>query len=258
VNVLLIQNKVFENKEKTISELYRLLKDIDFEEIDLVVLPEMFLTPYDIDHLNDCKEGDKGTSFKFLEAFSKEKKVYLIGGTIPFQIDDKVYNSSFIFDDKGRCIDRYDKRRLFGITYPDGRRFDEGDVLSKGNRFVTFKMNDQKIGIMICFDIRFPIIAETYRNMDCDMIVVPAAFNSFTGPLHWETLFRCRAIDNQLFMIGCSPSNDSFGEYNTYGHSLVVDPYGTVISKLGGESSCKIVGIDFSLKDSIRNLIPLK
>lgn len=257
MKILVIQNRVCETKNNTIKELSTLLENIDFKPLDLVVFPEMFLTPYDIKHLSDYKETSSGFSYQFLKSFSREHNVFVVGGSIPFEDRGKILNSSFIFDDKGNEIDRYDKQSLFSITYPDGSHFDESDVLSKGNRFVTFNFNDKLIGIMICFDIRFPNLAKTYRDLDCDIIVVPAAFNTFTGPLHWETLFRSRAIDNQLFMIGCSPSSDSFGDYNTYGHSIAVDPYGRVISTLEKNSSYMIVDIDFSLNKEIRSLIPI-
>lgn len=258
MKVLVVQNRVCKTKSSTIKDLSTLIKDIDFKALDLVVFPEMFLTPYDIKHLLDYKETSNGIGYQFLKSFSREHNVFVVGGSIPFEVEGKILNSSFIFDNKGNEIDRYDKQSLFNIVYPDGSHFDESDVLSKGNRFVTFKINDILVGIMICFDIRFPILAQTYRDLGCDMIIVPAAFNTFTGPLHWETLFRSRAIDNQLFTIGCSPSSDSYGEYNTYGHSIAVDPFGRVISTLEENSSYMIVDIDFSLNKEIRSLIPIQ
>ncbi len=110
---------------------------------------------------------------------------------------------------------------------------------------------------MICFDIRFPELADKLMKLGAKVIFVPAAFNTYTGPLHWQTTFRARAIDNQLFFVGCSPSADSFGEYCIYGHSIVTNPLGEILNELKEEPGVIIQKLDLKEIEEVRNKIPI-
>ncbi len=256
MRVLVVQNKVFKKKEDTLLGIDNLLCSVDYKSVDLIVFPEMFTTPYDVEYLDMYKENESGITVEFLRSLSYDTNAFVVGGTIPFYEESNTYNRCIVYQ-HGEEITKYDKQKLFSITYPSGERFTEETVLTKGNNFSTFKIGDITVGILICFDIRFPNLAEIYSNLGCDLIVVPAAFNTFTGPLHWKTTFRSRAIDNQLFMIGCSPSADSYGDYKTYGHSIAVDPYGVVIEEMVDDNGYMLIDLDFELIDKVRNQIPI-
>jgi omega-amidase len=118
---------------------------------------------------------------------------------------------------------------LFDIDIPNGITFKESEVLTGGNKFTVFEINKCRIGVGICYDMRFDELSRIYRNKGCDMLVYPGAFNMKTGPLHWELLARARANDNQLFVASVSPARDVNADYVAWGHSLVVDPWGKVL-----------------------------
>lgn len=257
MKVLLIQNRVCKEIKNSISLIQKQLDERPEFKPDFIVLPEMFTTPYELDLFDEYKQRIDGEVIVFLRNLAKRNSAYVIGGSIPFETDGALYNSSFVFGRDGEFLIRYDKIHLFEITYPNGNTFREAQVLSSGDQLGVFETEYGRMGIMICFDIRFPYLAEGLMEQDVQCIFVPAAFNSFTGPLHWKTTFESRAIDNQLFMIGCSPSGDSYGNYETYGHSIVVDPYGTVLCELNEESGIIMEEIDLNQIQEAREKLPI-
>ncbi|XP_034112931.1 omega-amidase NIT2 isoform X2 [Drosophila albomicans] len=133
----------------------------------------------------------------------------------------------------------------------------ESETLSPGNEFTTFKIEGRKIGIGICYDIRFEEMARLYRNDGCEMIIYPAAFNMTTGPLHWELLQRARANDNQLFVVTTSPARDLAADYVAYGHSMIVDPWAKIIACADEGEQTVTADIDFAIVDQVRQQIPV-
>ncbi len=257
MKILMVQNTVRKYIKDTILEINQMLEKIDFDKVDFIVFPEMFTTPYEHKYFQLYKQSQNDEVNEFLSDLAKKTNAYIIGGSIPEYNDGKIYNTSNVFDRKGNLIAKYQKIHLFSVEYPNGESFSEKEILSQGEDIVTFETEFGIMGVMICFDIRFPEQAELLREKGAKIIFVPAAFNTFTGPLHWEVTFRARAIDNQLFIIGVSPSRESFGSYNTYGHSLAVDPYGKIIKKLSEKSGLIEVEIDLDLIEEARNKIPI-
>jgi omega-amidase len=162
-----------------------------------------------------------------------------------------------VFDPDGTMVARYRKIHRFAITYPDGSTYDEADVLSAGEDIVTVDTPHGTIGLMICFDIRFPLLAMRLRQQGAKLLVVPAAFNTTTGPKHWHLSMRSRAVDNQCFVIACAPAVDGAGTYPYYGHSLVVDPDGSVLADLGEDESVVTLEIDMDLVNGVRRRLPI-
>ena len=226
-------------------------------DIDMIVLPEMFVTPYENRYFNQNSIQKNDENYQFISQLAKKYNVFLVAGSVPEKHHEKLYNTSFVFNPKGEEIAKYRKIHLFQVEYPDGTTYSEGDVLSAGEKITTFDTPFGKIGVIICFDARFPKLARKLRKKGVKMIVAPAAFNDFTGPLHFDLTFRARAMDNQLFMVAASPSSNSFGEYNVYGHSLVVDPYGKIIEQLDKAEDVIITTVDFNLIDEVRKAIPI-
>jgi len=257
MKVLVIQNTVFENIDDTLTSITNELESISDNNVDFIVLPEMFFTPYELKYISDYRQTKSSKVITFLGDLAKKHSTYLIGGSLPFDDNGKIFNTTFVFNRQGDIIGRYDKIHLFEIEYPNGKTFSEAKILSPGLKILTFPTEFGPMGVEICFDIRFPQLSEIIENEGAKVIFVPAAFNSYTGPLHWQTTFRARAIDNQLFMIACSPSQNSFGDYEYYGHSLVVDPYGKIINEMDRKSGHIIVDIDLDKIALARKAIPI-
>lgn len=256
MKVLVIQNKVHENVEVTLNEIKGYLDGVK-EDLDFIMLPEMFMMPYELKYMELYKQNSDSKVLSFLSEIAKNHKAYLIGGSIPFTENNKIYNRSYIFDRTGKVITHYDKIHLFEVTYPNGKHFSEAKSLTKGDKITTFDTEFGKMGVMICFDIRFPLLAHKLMSLGCKAIFVPAAFNTYTGPMHWHTTFRARAIDNQLFVISSSPARDSFGKYEPFGHSLVCNPLGRIVNELDEKPGCFISDIDLESVEKTRSILPI-
>lgn len=146
---------------------------------------------------------------------------------------------------------------LFDIDIPGKITFKESDVLSPGNSLGTFKIGECKIGIGICYDLRFEELAKLYRNEECKMLIYPGAFNMTTGPKHWELLQRGRALDNQLYVAAISPARDTTAGYVAWGHSQVTDPWGKVLVTASEKEEMIFADIDLTECDNVRQQIPI-
>jgi len=257
VEINIIQNKVFETIPETLNNIKKIIEKHNLDNSDFIVLPEMFSTPYEHKYFKDYAQTLNGEVINFLKKLAIDYHTYVVGGSIPYIENDSLFNTTFVFNRDGQIIARYDKIHLFEITYPDGKHFSESDILNAGDKPVVFDTEFGKMGLMICFDVRFPYLASALMEKDVKVIFVPAAFNNFTGPLHWQTTFRARAIDNQLFMVGVSPSSDSFGNYNIYGHSTVVDPYGRVMVELSDKEMIISINVNLDYIEHARKHIPI-
>ncbi|MEC9484888.1 MAG: carbon-nitrogen hydrolase family protein [Candidatus Izemoplasma sp.] len=256
MKLALVQSAVREQAEDNLHHIKHIF-DLLPQDIDVVVLPEMFITPYENQYFaqNSVAVGDK--RYHAIADLAKMHSVYLVAGSVPEKDNDTLYNTTFVFDETGKQIAKYRKMHLFSITYPDGTQYNEGDVLKAGEEIVTVDTPFGKLGLMICFDVRFPYLAEALQKQDVDVIIVPGAFNQYTGPLHWHTTFRARAIDNQLFIVGCSPARESFGNYEVYGHTLAVNPLGEIIDECLEYEDVLIVDLDLEKIRDIREKLPI-
>lgn len=206
----------------------------------IIVLPECFNSPYGCDYFPEYAETvlpspptkEQSPSFHALSAMAIESKAYLIGGSIP-ELDPntkKYYNTSLTFSPKGELLATHRKIHLFDISIPGKITFRESDVLSPGNDITTVDMPPYgKVGIAICYDIRFPELAMIAARKGCFALFYPGAFNTTTGPLHWKLQGQARALDNQLYVALCSPARDMNASYHAWGHTLICDPMAEVL-----------------------------
>ena len=255
--VIALQKKTYAAPGQNIAAVKSLLDSYDGPEPDFVVLPEIFTCPYDNSCFPQFAESGEGETFRFLADLARESKRYVIGGSIPELDGGKIYNTSYVFDRGGNLIGKHRKIHLFDIDVKGGQYFKESDVLSPGKEITVFDTEFGKMGVCICFDIRFPDLFIAMRAAGVKMVFVPAAFNMTTGPAHWETLFRSRALDQQIFVLGCSPARDERASYVAYGHSIMTDPWGSVVCELGAEEGILSAQIDFGRVESVRQQIPL-
>lgn len=255
--VALLQTKVYDNKLKNIDKATSLISKVAKEGADLAILPEMFCCPYDNAYFREYGEEEKGPAYRALSDAAKNNKIYLVGGSIPELDGNKVYNTSYVFDRNGNQIAKHRKMHLFDIDIEGGQYFKESDVLSSGSAVTVFETEFCKIGLAICYDIRFPELSRLMVLEGAQVIIFPAAFNMTTGPAHWELLFRSRALDNQVYAIGAAPARDYEASYHSYGNSIVVSPWGEVINRMDEKEGYLIEEIDLNVLDKVRKELPL-
>ena len=257
-NVIALQKKTYGTPGQNMDAVLEMLASYSGPGPDFMMLPEIFTCPYD----NSCfpvhAQEDGGEVYRFLSGLARDRRMYVIGGSVPELDDGKVYNTSYIFDRTGELISKHRKIHLFDIDVKGGQYFKESDVLSPGKDITVFDTEYGKMGVCICFDIRFPETFMQMRKAGVEMVFIPAAFNMTTGPAHWETLFRSRAVDQQIYVLGCSPARDENASYVAYGHSILTDPWGSVVCELGAGEGILAAQIDLERVKSVREQIPLK
>lgn len=261
VKIGLCQMKILtHSKRDNIEKAKDMIVQATDKGADIVALPEMFNCPYDIKNFREYAEKEYcyGDTLKMLSSVSNEKNIYLIGGSIP-ELDQNgnIYNTSFVFDSNGSLIGKHRKMHLFDIDIPGKLTFKESEVLTSGNKITIINTKWGKIGIAICYDIRFPELIRLMTLNGAKVIFIPAAFNMTTGPSHWELLFRSRAVDNQIYIAGISPARDTSYSYVAYGHSLVVNPWGTITDILDEKEGILISELDLNYIDKVRESLPV-
>ncbi|KAH0624995.1 hypothetical protein JD844_032979 [Phrynosoma platyrhinos] len=223
----------------------------------LVVLPECFNSPYGTKYFREYAEKIPGESTQKLSEAAKECGIFVIGGSIPEEEDGKLYNTCTVFGPDGAMLAKHRKLHLFDIDVPGKIRFQESETLCPGNKFSLFDTPYCKIGLGICYDIRFAELAQIYTQKGCQLLIYPGAFNLTTGPAHWELLQRGRAVDNQVYVATASPARDEKASYVAWGHSTVVNPWGEVIAKADTEETVVYADIDLKKLAEIRQQIPI-
>ncbi|NMM64971.1 carbon-nitrogen hydrolase family protein [Clostridium sp. P21] len=246
------------SKQDNIEKARNMIISTAEQGAEIVVLPEMFNCPYNNKHFREYGEGSlKDETLSMLSQISKEKNIYLIGGSIPELHEGKVYNSSFIFNNEGKLIGKHRKMHLFDIDIKNKIKFKESEVLTPGDKVTIIDTKWGKMGVAICYDIRFPELTRIMALEGAKIVFIPAAFNMTTGPVHWDLSFRARALDNQIYMVGVSPARNVNYSYVAYGNSLVVDPWGKIINKLDEKEGILVQSINLDYIDEVRESLPL-
>lgn len=258
LKVALVQMPVTEDKMINLKVAETYIGKASSGGADLVVLPEMFNCPYASEYFPIYAEFEGGQSHSFLSEAAKKYGVYLVAGSIPERdAEGRIFNTSFVFDRNGDQIGRHRKMHLFDIDVEGGQRFKESDTLSPGQDVTVFETEFGVMGLAICYDLRFPELARLMVDEGAKVIIIPAAFNMTTGPAHWEILFRNRALDNQVYLLGNAPARNTEGVYVSYANSLVVSPWGDVISRLDDKEGMLMTDLDLEEVDRIRQELPL-
>ena len=211
----------------------RLVAEAAARGAQLVVLPEYFplISGDDMDKVRAREKDGAGPLQDFLRETALRHKVWLVGGSIPMvaSVPDKVRNSCLVFNDAGERVARYDKIHLFGFQRGT-ERYNESQTIEHGGDVVAFDSPVGRVGLSICYDLRFP---ELYRAMGpVDLLVVPAAFTHTTGQAHWELLLRARAVENLCYVLAAAQGGKHPSGRMTWGDSMVVEPWGGVLERL--------------------------
>jgi len=225
----------------------------------VILLPEnfSFMAANDGDKLTIAEEQNNSSTLHFLAGLAERYKVMIIGGTLPLisATNGKVRNSCPVFSASGKMLVCYDKMHLFDVTLPD-EQYCESDSVEAGVLPETVELDGWKIGLSICYDLRFPELYRHYSSIGCNILTVPAAFTVPTGKAHWKTLLRARAIENQCYVLAAGQCGEHPGGRNTWGHSMIVDPWGEIIAEAGNEETVIIAEISLSKMNTIRQIIP--
>ncbi len=245
----------------------------------LLMLPEIWNAPYAAERFADYAEPvpEPGSllaegpspSLAVVAQVARRHGVSVIAGSIPESgAGGRLYNTATVIDANGRLLAKHRKLHLFDVDVPGGIRFHESDSLTGGDRLTvldgtgdplaTALAQPPGLGLLICYDIRFPELALLMQQqLGAAVLACPAAFNTTTGPRHWHLLMRARAVDTQCFLLACSSARPKGGEgYPSYGHSLVVDPWGTVVAEAGSGEQVLHAQLDLAQVALARRAIP--
>lgn len=235
--------------QENLKKIETFLSEAKNKNVEAVFLPECFYsmsdgvkpTPYLVEESNE--------HFSLISQLARKFQIALLGGSVAYSFEGKVINRCLNFDATGKLIDYYDKMHLFSceIASNDGsvKKIDEGDIYTSGTELRSFSYGDLKIGPTICFDIRYPWVYQKYINQGVNLISISSAFTVPTGKAHWETLVRARAIECQCFVVAAAQWGRNNDRIQTYGHSLIVDPWGNILGN--GEEGEKLIYSDIDL-----------
>ncbi|XP_074286862.1 omega-amidase, chloroplastic isoform X2 [Silene latifolia] len=261
--IALCQLLVTADKMRNIDHARKAIEDAAQKGAKLVLLPEIWNSPYSNDSFPVYAEdidagGDASPSTAMLSEVAGALKITIVGGSIPERSGDRLYNTCCVFDSEGRLLAKHRKIHLFDIDIPGKITFKESQTLTAGETPTVVDTEVGRIGIGICYDIRFQELAMLYSARGAHLLCYPGAFNMTTGPLHWELLQRARAVDNQLYVATCSPARDAGAGYVAWGHSTLVGPFGEILAKAEHGEEMIIAEIDYSSIELRRTNLPLE
>ena len=247
--------------DHNLEQAHALLDQAAAAGAELAVLPEYFcfMGRSDSDKLLLAETPGLGHVQDFLADTARELGLWIVGGTLPMATDDPTHaaNASLAYNPKGKCVARYDKIHLF--RYDNGREsYDEAAVLAAGKQPTAFDLTDHsgrswRIGMSVCYDLRFP---ELYRQLGADILLMPSAFTYTTGQAHWEVLLRARAIENQAYVIASAQGGTHENGRQTWGQSMVVDPWGVVLGQHAVGQGVVLCDIDHNRLQQVRQQLP--
>jgi predicted amidohydrolase len=235
----------------------RLIADAAARGVQLVVLPEYFplIGAADADRLAARERVGEGPVQDFLADAARRHGIWLVGGSIPTDAADaaKLRNTCLVFDDTGRQVARYDKIHLFGFARGE-ERYDEAATIEAGAEPVAFDSPWGRIGIGICYDLRFP---ELFRALGpLDLLLLPAAFTETTGRAHWELLLRARAVENQCYVVASAQGGQHPNGRVTHGNSMVIDPWGDILARLDKGEGVAVAELSAARLAEVRSSLP--
>ncbi|KXZ55930.1 hypothetical protein GPECTOR_2g1481 [Gonium pectorale] len=261
VKVALCQLHVTADKDANMRTARKAIEDAASSGAKLVVLPEMWNCPYSNDsfptYAEDIEGGASG-SVAMLSAAAAAAGVTLVAGSIPERCGGKLFNTCCVFGSDGKLLAKHRKVHLFDIDIPGKITFKESLTLSPGPGPTVVDTPAGRLGIGICYDIRFPELAQLYAARGCQVLIYPGAFNMTTGPVHWELLARARAVDNQIFVLTCSPARNPDSGYQAWGHSTAVGPFAEILATTEHGPATVYAELDYAQLGERRANMPLR
>lgn len=256
-----IQMTATPDVNENLSIVAKLMEVAVAQDTKLVVLPEMFAIAglETTAKLKVSEHLGSGLIQDFLSAQAKQHGVWIVGGTIPIKSEDpnRIKAACLVFNDQGECVAQYNKIHLFDVVVGERESYQESATTIPGTDIVVVDTPVGKLGLSVCYDIRFPELYRKMFNAGAEIFAVPAAFTVPTGKAHWEVLTRSRAIENFCYLIGACQTGTQHNGRKTYGHSLIVNPWGEVVALLPDEVGVITADIDLNRLKEIRTNIPV-
>ena len=245
------------NVEGNLSEAKRLIETAVSQGARLIVLPEFFSIMWmkEDDMVAVREQVGAGPMQQFMSDMARKHRIWVVGGSIPLVADapNKIRNTCLVYDEHGKQIARYDKIHLFNLDLGN-EHYHEAKTIEAGNEVVVVDSPFGRIGLAICYDLRFPELFRAMKNVD--IIVLPSAFTATTGKMHWETLVRARAIENLSYVIAAAQGGYHVNGRETHGHSMIVDPWGRILDDLPRGSGVVLAEINPTYQASLRASLP--
>ena len=239
LSIACLQYSSAKNEKHTLVTIKDLIDKALDVEAELITLPECATSLQKNSFLTDelAKTEDENISLQILKEMAKLNSVFILIGSLPIKVDDKLVNRSFLVGPKGDVLYKYDKIHLFDVNLPNGDVYKESDTYKSGNKAIIaeIKKSKIKIGLTICYDLRFPHLYQDLAVNGAEIIVVASAFSNITGPFHWHTLLKARAIETGSFIIAPAQTGSHECGRTSYGHSLIISPWGEVLKDAKGE-----------------------
>lgn len=257
MKVAAIQMVSTPGRDENLATAARLIDEAAAAGARLVSLPEYFCQFgwKETDKFQIAEDAGRGPIQELLAAKARQHGIWLAGGSLPLKTPDpaKVTNTALLFNPQGEVVARYDKLHLF--SFQDGERsLDESRTMVAGRQCVAADTGVGRVGMSICYDLRFP---ELYRALgELDLILVPSAFTETTGRAHWELLLRARAVENQCYVLAAAQGGTHANGRRTFGHTLLVDPWGEVVASLPLGEGVVIGELDMQRLQSVRRMVP--
>ncbi|AHE97375.1 carbon-nitrogen hydrolase family protein [Thioalkalivibrio paradoxus] len=260
-NIAAIQMASGPQPQANLLEAKRLLREAAEKGAKLAVLPENFamMGMQETDVLKIAEDPRDGPLQTFLAEQARRLGIWLVGGTIPLKTlrGDRARSTCMVFDDQGERVARYDKLHLFDVRLPDGdERYTESRIYEPGEQIVTLDTPFGRMGLAVCYDLRFPELFRGLLDQGAEFVAMPAAFTAQTGQAHWDILLRARAIENQMFMLAAAQGGFHVNGRETYGHSALIDPWGRVVAQLGRNPGVLVADLGCECVGRIRTLFP--
>lgn len=253
-----VQMLASDDKASNLAEAERWVRQAAGVGARLVVLPEVFIWRGNKKNEREFAETIPGPTSEKLASLARELKIFLLGGSILEAIpgSPKAYNTSLLFDPAGNLLASYRKIHLFDVDLANGVSLRESDSRAPGAEVVAARTELGTLGLSVCYDLRFPELYRGLADKGAQLIFVPSAFTAFTGQAHWETLLRARAIENQAYIVAADQYGKSAKSFECHGHSMIVDPWGTVLAELPDGAGVISTEIDLDQLAKVRAELP--
>lgn len=252
---------------ENLAEAARLMREAADKGARIAVLPENFavLATGQMRACGAQEVDDEPVIRRFLAEQARALKLWIVGGSMPLanrpdgtRIPDRVRASCLVYDDSGREVARYDKIHLFDATVDDAHgQYRESDTFEPGDRVVTVDTPAGRLGLAVCYDLRFPELFRALREQGADWVCLPSAFTWQTGDAHWHALIRARAIENQVWIVAAGQGGQNSERRKTYGHSLICDPWGAVVAEIDEGPGLAQANLDEEKLRQVRARMPV-
>jgi deaminated glutathione amidase len=262
INVAAVQMVSTDVVDENLRFAQKLIAEAVSKKAKFVTLPENFplMCKEDSDRLAIAEEFGTGPLQSFLSDQSKQYHIWLLGGTIPLKSEkpDRIFAASLLYNPDGECIAQYNKIHLFDVLIEGSTEppYEESKTFVPGNEIVVANTEIGNIGLSICYDLRFPEMYRKMHKQDVHIITTPAAFTATTGEAHWESLLKTRAVENLCYVIASNQGGTHVNERETWGHSMIVDPWGTILASVDKGPGVAVAAIDLDKQARLRKTFP--